>query len=318
MKNKHTELLSTLATLAGHVIFGFSFLFSKQALGLTTPFVLLAVRFIVAFLLLNIVIAVKRIRLDFKKPQFGMLLLLGLFEPVIYFIAENYAVTLISTSIIGTIIAVIPIISATLGFFILGERVTPFQIIWAALSVAGIFVTTLGQEADNFNWLGLVLSIIAVCAASLYGVLSRKISAQYSPIERTYIMFLLGSVTFTALGLLQCRNDMSLLLVPLRSIDFWISILFLGGMSSVVAYLLINYAITNISIARSSIFANLTTVISILAGVIILKEPFGLYQAIGSIIVILSAYFVNRPTTQKQSESANDLPEQDCAVYTNR
>ncbi len=316
LKNRYTDLLSVTATFSAHVIFGFSFIFSKRALDLTTPFVLLGIRFIVAFFILNIIIAVKKIRLDFKKPLFGTLILLGLFEPVIYFVAENYAVTLISTSIIGTILAVVPVISVTLGFFILGERVTPFQIIWAALSVLGIFITTLGQQANGFNWLGIVLSLVAVCSAAMYGVLSRKISVQYSPIERTYIMFLLGSITFSVLGLIQCKNDSSLLLIPLRSADFWVSVLFLGGMSSVAAYLLINYAVTHISVARTSIFANITTVISIFAGVLILKEPFGLYQVIGSAIVILSAYFVNRPAGQKKIEPAAELPEQDCTVYT--
>ena len=39
MKNKTT--LATLAALAGYSILGVSFLFSKTALNLTTPFVLL-------------------------------------------------------------------------------------------------------------------------------------------------------------------------------------------------------------------------------------------------------------------------------------
>lgn len=296
MNNTQKESFSLIAVFIGYTIFGFSFLFSKRALDLTSPFVLLGFRFLVAFLALNIIIAVKKIPIKLIKPQFGMLLLLGLFEPVIYFIAENYAVTLISTSIIGTVIAIVPVISVTLGFIFLRERVTPFQIVWACVSVVGIFITTLGQKIADFNWLGFILALIAVLAAAMYNVLGRKISVQYSAVERTYIMFLMGSVVFPVLGLIEYRSDMHLLLIPLRSVDFWVSVLFLGGVSSVAAYLLLNYAITHISIAKASIFANITTVISIFAGVIILKESFGVFQIIGSVVVILSAYFVNRPT----------------------
>lgn len=296
MNNTQKESFSLIAVFIGYTIFGFSFLFSKRALDLTSPFVLLGFRFLVAFLALNIIIAVKKIPIKLIRPQFGMLLLLGLFEPVIYFIAENYAVTLISTSIIGTVIAIVPVISVTLGFILLRERVTPFQIVWACVSVVGIFITTLGQKIADFNWLGFILALIAVLAAAMYNVLGRKISVQYSAVERTYIMFLMGSVVFPVLGLIEYRSDMQLLLIPLRSVDFWVSVLFLGGVSSVAAYLLLNYAITHISIAKASIFANITTVISIFAGVLILKESFGVFQIIGSVVVILSAYFVNRPT----------------------
>lgn len=295
MNNTQKESFSLIAVFIGYTIFGFSFLFSKRALDLTSPFVLLGFRFLVAFLALNIIIAVKKIPIKLIKPQFGMLLLLGLFEPVIYFIAENYAVTLISTSIIGTVIAIVPVISVTLGFIFLRERVTPFQIVWTCVSVVGIFITTLGQKIADFNWLGFILALIAVLAAAMYNVLGRKISVQYSAVERTYIMFLMGSVVFPVLGLIEYRSDMHLLLIPLRSVDFWVSVLFLGGVSSVAAYLLLNYAITHISIAKASIFANITTVISIFAGVLILKESFGVFQIIGSVVVILSAYFVNRP-----------------------
>ncbi len=307
MNNTKKESFSLVSVFIGYTIFGFSFLFSKRALDLTSPFILLGFRFLVAFLALNTIIAVKKIPIKLIKPQFGMLLLLGLFEPVIYFIAENYAVTLISTSIIGTVIAIVPVISVTLGFIFLGERVTPLQIVWTCFSVVGIFITTLGQKVENFNWLGFLLALLAVLAAAMYNVLSRKISVQYSAVERTYIMFLMGSVVFPILGLIEYHSNMQALLVPLRSVDFWVSVLFLGGVSSVAAYLLLNYAITHISIAKASIFANITTVISIFAGVLILKESFGVFQIIGSAVVILSAYFVSRPTKTLTASASQSI-----------
>ena len=40
------EKLGTLAAIIGNAIFGFSFMFSRIALGVTTPFVMLTYRFI--------------------------------------------------------------------------------------------------------------------------------------------------------------------------------------------------------------------------------------------------------------------------------
>ena len=49
------EKLGTLAAIIGNAIFGFSFMFSRIALGVTTPFVMLTYRFMLAFVLLNVV-----------------------------------------------------------------------------------------------------------------------------------------------------------------------------------------------------------------------------------------------------------------------
>ncbi|MBQ6877491.1 MAG: EamA family transporter [Oscillospiraceae bacterium] len=50
------NLKATLGALLGYSIFGFSFLFSKTALDFASPFFLLGVRFLLAFLALNLVL----------------------------------------------------------------------------------------------------------------------------------------------------------------------------------------------------------------------------------------------------------------------
>ena len=46
--------LATIAALIGNTVFGFSFMFSRIALGIAPPFVMLMYRFIGAFLGLSI------------------------------------------------------------------------------------------------------------------------------------------------------------------------------------------------------------------------------------------------------------------------
>ena len=50
------QLKGILAAIATNVIFGFSFIFSKTALSFAEPLVILAVRFTLAFLMINLVI----------------------------------------------------------------------------------------------------------------------------------------------------------------------------------------------------------------------------------------------------------------------
>ena len=58
-----------IAVIVGNAIFGFSFLFSKIALELTIPSVMLAVRFTVAFLALNLVVLIGKMT---KKFDFSL------------------------------------------------------------------------------------------------------------------------------------------------------------------------------------------------------------------------------------------------------
>ncbi|MBQ4505615.1 MAG: EamA family transporter, partial [Firmicutes bacterium] len=51
---------------------------------------------------------------------------------------------------------------------------------------------------------------------------------------------------------------------------------------------------------------NITTVISILAGVIFLKEPFTLRQAIASLIILIGVYGVNRCVAAQQERDAQE------------
>ena len=63
------ELWATLAAFLSNFIFGFSFLFSNMALKVATPSVLLAYRFVFAFLILNILWLFIIVKLDFKGKR---------------------------------------------------------------------------------------------------------------------------------------------------------------------------------------------------------------------------------------------------------
>lgn len=295
MNQGKNKIISLLFAFLAYSIFGLSFIFSKKALNFTTPFVLLAVRFLFAFLILNVLLLTGKFSINLKGKNIKLLLLLGILQPIIYFICENYGVKLSTASFAGTILALVPVASLVFGFVFLKEKVRPFQGICALLSVIGVFLTTLGQASGSFHWVGFALLLGAVCATSMFNVLSKKISEEFTAFERTYVMFALGCVTFIGIALIQCwGHTTEIFLVSMGNIEFWVSVIFLAGVSSVGAFLMLNYAMTYLNVAQSSIFANITTIISILSGVLILKESFGFYQMLGSIIIIASVYLVNR------------------------
>ena len=75
---------------------------------------------------------------------------------------------------------------------------------------------------------------------------------------------------------------------------FLIAVLYLAVLSSVAAFICLNWGTVRISVSEAALFANLTTVISIFAGVVFLHESFSLFQLCGAAIIIGSVYVANR------------------------
>ena len=289
------------AVMGGNAIFGFSFLFSRLALDYTTPIVLIAVRFTVAFLIMNLIVLagchIKKkngealLKFSLRNKPLKDILLLAIFQPIIYFAAENYGILYTSSAFAGIIIAVIPIMGIVLDVILMHTSVSKKQIICALASVLGVAITTYGASNMTSSLKGTLFLMVAVLAGSLFYVFSKKSGENYSPIERTYVMFGLGSISYIIMALVTCAgNYKSLILIPLKEPVFWVSILYLSCVSSVIAFLLLNMGSSYVSISSATIFANLTTVISIVAGVAILHEDFSVYQGIGAAIILLSVY----------------------------
>lgn len=281
-----------ISVILGNTIFGFSFLFSKIALEITIPSVLIAVRFTVAFIVLNCLVLLGRKNFSIKGKPLKNIILLALFQPIIYFIAENYGIVYTSSAFAGIIIAIIPIAGVILDVLIMGTKVGLKQVICAVASAAGVAITTISAADMTSSAKGLILLLVAVLAGSLFYVFSKKSASFYSPLERTYMMFGMGSAFYIPFALIQCRGNYNeLILFPLSQPTFWISILYLSVVSSVIAFLLLNYGSNYISVSNATIFANFTTIISILAGVFILGESFSRYQLLGAVIILVSVYF---------------------------
>ena len=218
-------------------------------------------------------------------------------QPILYFLCESYGIVFTSAAFAGTIIAVIPIAGIVFDVFIMHSQVRPRQVICAVMSAVGVAITTIGAEGMKSSALGLLILLGAVAAGALFYVFSKKSGTDYNPLEQTYVMFAFGSLVYTIFALVQCRGQyQELIFAAIAEPKFILSVLYLSVISSVVAFISLNYGTVRVTVSQASIFANLTTVISIIAGVVFLHETFTGFQVIGAVIILVSVYFANRQT----------------------
>ncbi len=290
---KKTAVLATLAAFFSNFIFGFSFMFSDMGLKVTSPSVLLALRFLFAFLILNLLVIFKVVKINFKGKKVLKVLIMGIMQPVIYFYCESYGIKFSSPTFAAIMLALVPIGAMIYSALFMKEAPTLWQVVFGVLSVLGVILISGDGEGATAG--GAVLLLGAILSAVLFNAISRQSANEFSPFERTYVMFFLASIVFTAVAVIENINDLSLIYKPLLNGSFLISILYLGVLSSVVAFFLINYANTHLPISRTTVFSNVITVVSIFAGIVILKDTaLSLPNIIYSLMIIVGVWGVQK------------------------
>ena len=283
---------ATLAAVLSSVIFGFSFLAAKLALDRADPSVMLSVRFITAFTLMTLLLASGKQQVSFRGKPVGKLLLMGFIQPVIYFICETNGIALTTASFSGVMIGLIPVAGLVLGVLFLRERCTALQALFTLLSVVGVGMTTTGGFG-SFSLPGFLYLLGAVLAAATFTVISRSLSGVFSSFERTYAMTAMGAAVFSVMALFKTGGDVSLWMEPILQPGFWGAILYLAGLSSVCAFLLFNYSVNHLSAGNALVMSNVTTVVSVLAGIFLLGDTFTPVQLLGIAVIVLSVFGVS-------------------------
>ena len=284
-----------LAALGVFTIWGFSFLASKVGQLSASPLVLLMFRFDIAALVMALPLLTGKRKLRLKGRSLKGLLLLGLCEPVIYFIGEQYGLKFANSAFSGVMIAVIPVVTLFMTAIFLKEWPTRPQWLFSFLSIAGVAaIAVLAGGGGQVKPLGVVLLSLAVVCGSAYGVISRGISGDFSTYERSLVMQVMGAVFFTALAVMENINSPKMLIAPAQDGGFLFAVLYLSLGASVAGYLLFNYAVAKAPMPSVISLSNLTTVLSVVAGVVILKEPFSLGMAAALAVILLGIWGVQK------------------------
>ena len=303
--DRKTKVKLLLAAIISHVFWGFSFLCTRAALDVADMYVLLSHRFLLAFLIMNVLLLFGVVKVSFKGKGKRILLplLMGLMEPVVYFIGEEYGVLHSTTIFSGVMIAVIPIVSIFAAWPILKERPTLGQVLFSFLSVGGVIgIGLLNKSSGTLDWIGVAGLIVAVLSAAAYGVIDRGTSAEFTAFERTYMMIGMGAVCFTPIALARVRFNLGAFMQPLGTWSYLGSILFLGVCCSVISYFLLSYMATYMTVTRSAAYANLTTAVSVFAGAVFLKEPLSWLGVLFCAVILVGIFGVQ--VTARKGESA--------------
>lgn len=289
-------LTGSLCALGCEVLYGLSYLFTKQTAETASPLALLGWRFVVALAAMSLCVALGFIPVRLKGRQLGPLLRVALFCPCLYFIGETVGIRETTVTESGVFLACVPALSLLASTVILKKKPTKRQIIGILVTFLGVMTTVVAVGlSSSLSPVGYAALMLAVVAYALYSVFV-DLAADYTGAEITYVMLCSGAAFYglLALGEAAAHGALSeLLTLPARSGTFLAAVLYQGIGCSVAAFFLSNAAIAKIGVNKTSSFIGVSTIVSILAGALALGEPLSVGQIVGAAVIVAGVYTAN-------------------------
>ena len=278
-------------------IFGLTFMFTKVLLEDVSPMGIIAYRFTLAIVTMELLRRFGVISIKIKNKPIRLLLIIALFQPIFYFLFETIGIQFVSSSEAGMMIALIPIVVAVLSPFFGNERPTLFQVAFISLSVSGVLFINLMKSSigEDVSLLGITLIFLAVVSAALFNMFSRRAREVFQPADITYVMMATGATVFNGIYLVQLTLEGNLMgYVSILSPSSIFPLLYLGIMASVGGFFLVNTSLSKLPAHVSSVYANIATIVAVIAGAVVLSEAILWFHWVGAGMIVTGVYGTNR------------------------
>ena len=306
---------STWALFLGlAVIWGSSFLLIEVALADDVgPYTLAAVRTMFGVAFLAGVMALRRGRRPAGVRAWGRYAFLAFTNLAIPFPLIVWAQLSITSGMASVLNALVPLFAVILGSFVLlSEPTTPSRIVGLLIGFAGVVVLavpSLAAATSGAVGMAVLLGMIAVAAASLsYAVgavyaryrvaneplMRRPDGTRRNPtlVELSFWQVLIAGVILLALAFAVERTD-GRLLAPPASLDGWFAIIWLGVLSTGVAYVMFFRVMAVWGPTRTTMVTYVIPPIAILLGYVLLDERFATLELVGTALIIAGIVIVN-------------------------
>ncbi len=282
--NKQQELKVYAAMLLAVVFWGFSFIWSKQALAYYKPVTVIFFRLVLSVFFLFSAGKVFGLLERPAKQDWKRFVLVAFWEPFAYFIGENYGLTHVSSTTAAVIIATIPLFSPVAAYYFHKERIGWTNVLGILISIFGVFLVVLkpgfGFKAD---WAGLALMLWAVFSAVFYSVFVLDLSRKYGVYTIIAYQNLIGVIMFLPLFLVLDFKQFVETGIVWKA--FW-PIVELAFFASTLAFMFFTYGIKHLGVTRANILANLIPIFTAVFSYFVLGERFTWFNIAGIFLVV--------------------------------
>lgn len=279
-----------MAVLATMMLWGISFVWTKSLFnaGLNPLFVMTVRLFLSGGLLYAVLKPLGKLD-KIARKDVKCFFALAFFEPFLYFFGDNYGVLWTSAGIAAIFIATIPIFVPLAMHLVYKEPLKANNIVGVLVSLSGIAVMVLdGHMQLTADAKGIAALAVAVFASASYSVLLAEMVTKYSAYTITTYQNIIGFLYYFPLFLIFDLSHSVSVVYTWRMI---IDMILLAVFCSAVAFILYTYTAQKLGITKTSVFANLIPVFTVIFAVALQQETFDMRKLTGMALVIGGVVF---------------------------
>ncbi|MFV9505013.1 MAG: DMT family transporter [Oscillochloridaceae bacterium umkhey_bin13] len=273
----------------------FSFLWSTGfiavafALRSSPPLFMMAVRFILAGAILLLIVALMGRPLPRNWRDLGRLTILGIFSFALFFGLTGVALTGIAAGTGAVLASTNPLMLALVAPFLLGERFSPLKLVGMLIAFSSVIVMMSSRIGIGDSPLHMGLVLLANAAMVTGTILFKRWALPYDLAGMTAIQLLVGGLVLIG---------PSLLFEPINTVvfdlNFFLTLAYMCIVLSWVTMLLYMFLVRSADASRANTFLFLNPVFGLGLGALILGEPLGLMDFVGTLGVAFGIWLVLR------------------------
>ena len=283
MRSDRRLLLTVILILA----WGSTFAAIKVGLESSSPIMFVGLRSVIGGLAVA-VLAATRGRPTGIRAHLGGYALITLLNVVGFFYLQTLAIQHLPSGLAAVLIYLQPVLTGVLAAPLLGEPLTALKLLGLGLGFGGIVVVSVGAVHGHVSGLGIGLAVAAALLWSLGTIAFKRESERVDPIWAVAISFLAGGVLLTAFG--GITEGVAIDWTP----RFALALGYASLIGTALAWALWFRLVAAGAASRAAAYIFFVPLVSLLIGAVLLGERLGASLLLGSALVVLGVFLVNR------------------------
>ena len=273
------------------IIWGGGFVASDMALESLRPFQIMAIRFLMASVLMGAASIRELKGINFKELQAGILMGTALFVGFAFQIVGMKYTTPSKNAFLNAMnVVMVPFIS----FILLRKKISRKSIAGAAMAIVGVGLLSL--EKNMSLSMGDALTLVCAVGFAFQIFFTSEFVKKYRAVVLNFIQMLTAVLLSAICLFLFGETDFHV--TP----QGWLSVLYLGVVSTALCYLLQTASQKYVDETKAAIILSMESVFGTLFSILILHEQVTLRMVCGCIIILAAVIVSNLADTQEVQE----------------
>ncbi len=292
MRMSKKTVFVVLAFFSIYVIWGSTYLLNKIAVTELPPFMLAAMRFVSAGLLIFILCKFLRIPIAISKTQLKNTIIAGFLFLTFGNGVVVWALKYVDTGLAALEISAQPLVVLVLMLIFQGKKIQPMSMVGVFLGVIGIYLLVSQKQilSQENSVLGMVMIFLCMVSWGYGSLFVGKADLPKNYFVNTGYQMFTGGIL---LGIASLVFQESWSLPPEWSQKVQLSMVLLIIFGSIVAFTSFNYLLRMVSPEKVATSTYVNPIIALLLGWYFLEERITTQSIIAAAVLLTGVYFIN-------------------------